>query len=276
MIGGISDTVTLSNGVEMPRLGLGTYKSADGEEVVRAVEAALAEGYRGVDTASFYGNERGVGEGMRRSGIPREDLFIATKVWNDEQGYESTLEALDASLRRLGSDYVDLYLIHWPIQRLMRGTWKAMEEALSSGKTRAIGVCNFLVHHLDELAEIATIPPAVNQFEFHPGLQQPDVVRRCESDGMIVQAWAPLMRGRVCDIPLLQDLGARHGKTPAQIAIRWILQRGITTIPKSVHAERIRENADVFDFELTGDEVARVDMLDTGERLGQDPDYPPS
>lgn len=269
---GLSSTVTLADGVEMPTLGLGTYKAADGEEVERAVATALEVGYRHVDTASLYGNERGVGRAIRESGVDRQDVFVTTKVWNTEQGYGPTLEALEGSLERLGLDHVDLYLVHWPIPRLMADTWRAMEELKTSGRTRTIGVCNHLVHHLRLLLSTASDAPQVDQCEFHPRLQQKELVDFCAGEGIAFEAWAPIMRGRVLDIPEIVEVGEHHGKTAAQVTLAWILQKRMLTIPKSVHEERIRENADVFDLRLTEEEVALLDSLDRGERLGPDPD----
>ena len=268
----LADRVPLTNGTSMPRLGLGTYRSADGAEVEHEVSFALELGYRGIDTASLYGNEVGVGRAIAASGIAREELFVATKVWNDEQGYEGTLAAFERSLGRLGMDYVDLYLIHWAIPGLMADTWRAMEELHHSGRTKAIGVCNFLVHHLDELSAIAEVPPTVDQVEHHPYFQQPALRGYCHEHGIVLQAWAPVMRGRVYDVPEIVEIAERHGVTPAQVSIRWILQHGVTTIPKSVHDDRIRQNADVFGFELTAEEMAAMDALDRAERLGPDPD----
>lgn len=268
----LADTVEISPGVHMPRLGLGTYKSADGPEVEGEVEYGLSIGYRLIDTAALYGNEEGVARGLRASGVPRDDVFVATKVWNSDQGYESTLRAFEKSLGKLGMDYVDLYLIHWPWSKRTRDTWRAMEEIHASGRARAIGVCNFLPHHLEELAEFATVTPAVDQCEFHPRLQQPDLQAACAARGITLQAWAPIMRGRVNLIPELVQIASRHEKTPAQVAIRWILQKGVVTIPKSVHTHRIAENCDVYDFELSPDEMAAIERLDTGQRIGGDPD----
>jgi diketogulonate reductase-like aldo/keto reductase len=268
----LADTVEIAPGVHMPRLGLGTYKSPAGPDVEHEVAWGLELGYRLIDTAALYGNEESIGRALRSSTMPREDVFLTTKVWNSDQGYESTLSACDASLRRLGVDQVDLYLTHWPMPKLMRDTWLAMEELLAAGKTRAIGVCNHLPHHLEELLSYAHVPPAVDQVEHHPRLQQTALRDFCRNRGITMQAWAPIMRGRVNGIPELVEIADRHGKTPAQVSIRWILQHGVTTIPKSVHRERVAENADVFDFELSPDETAVVDGLDTGERLGPDPD----
>ncbi len=267
-----TSTITLSNGVEMARFGLGTYKSQPGAEVEHSVTAALARGYRSIDTASLYANEEGVGAGIRASGVPREELFLATKVWNTEQGYDATLEAMERSLAKLGTSYVDLYLVHWPMKRHMEGTWKAMEDLLAAGKTRAIGVCNFLPHHLDALLQIATVRPAVDQVEFHPRLQQPGLQAYLAEHDIVLEAWAPIMRGAVCDIPELIEIANAHNKTPAQVAIRWVIQEGHVAIPKSVHDARIAENADVFDFELTDEQIERIDRLDQGHRIGPDPD----
>lgn len=268
----VTSAIGLSNGVEMPRFGLGTYKSKPGAEVERSVEAALRLGYRAVDTAALYGNEEGVGAGLRASGVPREEVFVTTKVWNTDQGHDATLAALDDSLARLGMDHVDLYLVHWPMREHLEGTWKAMEEVLAAGKTRAIGVCNFLPHHLEELARVATVPPVVDQVEFHPRLQQPALQAYLAEHDIALEAWAPIMRGAVNEIPELLEIARSHGKTPAQVTIRWILQLGYVVIPKSVHEERIAENAGVFDFELADAEMAVIDTLDAGHRIGPDPD----
>src|SRR5450759_2191404 len=271
----LSSTRTLSNGVTIPRLGLGTYKATDGFEVESEIAAALEIGYRVIDTARIYGNEDGVGRAVRTSAIPRDELFIATKVWNDDQGHRSTLAAFDRSMERLGLEVLDLYLVHWPQPPLMRETWRAMEEIYASGRVRAIGVCNHLVHHLEEMRTFADVMPMVDQCEHHPGLQQPALRTWCAANGVVLQAWAPVMRGRVFGIPELVAIGEAHGKTDAQVSIRWILQHDVVTIPKSVHVERIRENADVFDFELSEKEMAVIDGLDRGERIGPNPDTGP-
>jgi diketogulonate reductase-like aldo/keto reductase len=268
----IDDRVEIATGVRMARLGLGTYKSAEGPDVEGAVTHGLELGYRHVDTAALYGNETGIGRALRSSGVPRDDYTVATKVWNSDQGYRSTLEAFDRSLDRLGLDRVDLYLVHWPLPRLTAETWGAMEEIQATGRAKAIGVCNFLVHHLEDLLSFATVVPALDQVEHHVRLRQPDLCDFCTAHGITLQAWAPIMRGRVADIPEVVTIGRRHGKTPAQVAIRWILQHGVTAVPKSVHRERIAENADVFDFSLDGAEMALLDALDRGERVGSHPD----
>ncbi len=270
----LTSTVTLSNGVEMPVLGFGTYKAAEGPEVEYAVRTALEVGYRHVDTASMYENEEGVGRALHRSGVAREEVFVATKVWNDEQGEEHTLAALEGSLRRLGLDHIDLYLVHWPLPHLMASTWRGMERALDSGKARAIGVCNFLQPALDQLAAVAEVGPMVDQIEHHPRLVQSGLRAALRERGIVLEAWAPVMRGAVCEIAELVEIGDRHGKTAAQVALRWVLQCGGVAIPKSVTAARIQENADIFDFELSPAEIATIDALDLGEegRIGKHPD----
>lgn len=268
----LADRVQIAPGVAMPRLGLGTYKSAAGAEVEAAVTAALRLGYRGIDTASLYGNEEGVGRALAASGIARDEVFIATKVWNTEQGYDTTLAACERSLTRLGLDHVDLYLVHWPRPELIRDTWRAMERLLAEGRTRAIGVCNFLVPHLEDLLAFADVSPAVDQVEHHPRLQQPELREFCHANGITLQAWAPLMRGGIMRIPELAAIAEAHGKSPAQVTLRWMLQHGVTAVPKSVHAARIAENADLYGFELSAEEMAAIDALDRAERVGRHPD----
>jgi diketogulonate reductase-like aldo/keto reductase len=258
----------------MPMLGFGTYKIVDEAEVERSVLAALQVGYRSIDTASMYENEEAIGRALAQSGLPRGDVFIATKVWNDEQGEQGVVHALERSLRRLALDHVDLYLVHWPIPHLYESTWRGMERVLSEGMTRAIGVCNFLVHHLEALHEATGGLPAVDQVEHHPWLQQPDLEAYCLKHGIVLEAWAPIMRGRLNEVPQLAEIAARHSVTSAQVALRWALQRGVVVIPKSTHADRIRENADLFGFELSAAEIATIDGVDRGEagRLGPHPD----
>jgi len=268
----IADCTTLHNGVKMPWLGLGVYKTAEGEEVERAVHAALEAGYRSIDTAAFYQNERGVGKAVRESGLPREEVFITTKVWNDDQGYESTLRAFEQSRRLLGVDYIDLYLIHWPVRDKYKETWRALEKLYKDGWVRAIGVSNFHIHHLENLLADCEIVPMVNQVELHPCLTQAPLREFCRRHQIQVEAWSPLMRGQLFDHPLLQELSRKYGKTPAQIIIRWDLQHEIVTIPKSARPERIRENAQVFDFELEEADMARLDALNENRRVGPDPD----
>lgn len=272
---GIGPSLALNNGVEIPQLGLGTYLSDEGPEVEQAVAQALDIGYRHIDTASFYGNEEGIGRAIAMSGVPRQEIFLTSKVWNDEQGFDETLAAVQRSLERLGTGYLDLYLVHWPRPMLMEDTWRAMEAIADAGKARAIGVSNFLPHHLDQLASFAETPPALNQVEFHPRLQSPAVVEACRARGILLEAWSPLMRGRVFDAPEIVLAASSHGRTPAQIVLRWLLQRGIVAIPKSVRPERLRENADVFDFALTDEEMAAIGAMDRGERVGPHPDVFP-
>lgn len=269
----LASTVPLHGTVDIPLLGLGVFKTKEGAEVERAVGAALDVGYRHIDTATLYRNEEGVGRAIASSGIDRSDVFVTTKVWNDDQGYASTHAAIDASLARLGMDYVDLYLVHWPKPRLTRETWRAMEEIQASGKARAIGVSNFLPHHLEDLAEHATVMPSINQIEFHPHLQSPELVARCEEHGIVVEAWSPLKRGGILGDPELRAIADVHGVSVAQVVLRWMLQRGIVTIPKSVNPARIATNADLYFFELSEDEVAKIDAMDRNDRIGPHPDH---
>ena len=268
----INGTVALANGIEMPYLGIGTYHIEDNEEAARVVGDALQTGYRLVDTAAFYGNEKGVGRAIRENGVPREDIFVTTKVWNTDQGFDSTLRAFDASMQRLQVDTLDLYLIHWPGRDKYKDTWKALERLYQEKRVRAIGVCNFLKHHLEELISDAEIKPMVNQVEFHPYLVQPDLLDFCRQHDIQYQAWGPLMRGRIGDVPLIMKLGEKYGKTPFQVVLRWDLQKGVITIPKSVQPKRIITNADLFDFEISAEDMAQIDALDQSRRFGPDPD----
>lgn len=257
----IADTVEIAAGVQMPRLGLGTSRSYPGE-VEREIQVGFELGYRLVDTASAYRNEAAVGRALRRSGVPREEYFVTSKVWNTDQGFDTTLAAFEASCDRLGLEYLDLYLIHWPQTETTAETWRAMERLHDEGVVRAIGVSNFMPADLDLLLSDAEVRPAIDQFEFHPWMQRHEVVEYCHDRGITVQAWAPLMRGHVGEVPELVEIAREHGKTAAQVAIRWILQQGIITIPKTVHEERLRENAAVFDFELTAAEMEAISRLD--------------
>lgn len=268
----IQSTVELSNGVKMPLFGLGVWLTREGPEVEGAVSMALEAGYRHIDTAAIYGNERGVGKALRESGIPRNEIFITSKVWNADQGYHTTFNAFNASIEKLGTGYIDLYLIHWPKGALSAETWKAMEEIYEKGGVRAIGVSNFLVHHLEELLPSCKISPMVDQVEFHPYLQQPLLQEYCRAHSIRQEAWSPIMKGRVNEIQQLKDLAVKYGKSPVQITIRWELQKQIVTIPKSVHRERIFSNADVFDFEISREDMAVIDSLDRDARVGAHPD----
>jgi diketogulonate reductase-like aldo/keto reductase len=263
--------VTLRGGVEMPMLGLGVWQSAPGDETRRAVAAALAAGYRHVDTARAYRNEEDVGIALRESGIPRSELFVTTKLWNDDHGYGRALRALDKSLEKLGLDQVDLYLVHWPVEGLRGETWRAMEAILAGGKARAIGVSNYTIRHLDELLASAKVAPAVNQVEFSPFLHQRALLERCRRSGIQLEAYGPLVRGHRMDHPVLVGVAKRHHRTPAQVLLRWGLQHDLVVIPKSVHAERIRENADLYGFALDSDDMAALDALDEGYRTSWDP-----
>lgn len=267
-----SDTTVLNNGVRMPWLGLGVWKTKEGDEVVQAVQHALEAGYRSIDTAAVYGNEAGVGQAIQASSIPRDQLFVTTKVWNADQGYDSTLRAFEESRRKLQLEVIDLYLIHWPGKDKYKETWKALEKLYKDGLVRAIGVSNFKVHHLEDLLQDSEIVPAVNQVEFHPLLIQQELRTFCKEHKIQLEAWSPLMQGNL-DLPLLSELAGKYGKTPAQIILRWDLQHGVVTIPKSIRESRIRENIDVFDFTLSDEDMARLDGLNQDHRFGPDPDH---
>ncbi|MGG2952647.1 aldo/keto reductase [Geobacillus stearothermophilus] len=269
---GLQDCATLHNGVKMPWVGLGVYKVKEGEEVRSAVRTALEIGYRHVDTAAFYENEEGVGRAIRESGIPREQVFVTTKVWNTDQGYETTLKAFDKSLKKLGFDYVDLYLVHWPVKGKYKETYKALEKLYKDGYVRAIGVSNFQIHHLQDVLADCEIKPMVNQVEYHPRLTQKELLTFCRENGIQLEAWSPLMRGEILSEPTIVEIGKKYGKTPAQVVLRWDLQHGVVTIPKSVTPARIKENADIFDFSLTDEEMKQIDALNLNKRVGPDPD----
>jgi len=269
----VSPVLTMNDARVIPQLGLGVYKIAD-DQAADVVQTAIDAGYRHVDTATLYGNEVGVGEGMRRSGVPREELFVTTKVWQDDHGFENTLRAFEGSRQKLGLDFVDLYLIHWPAPKrgLYLETWRALEKLRSDGVVRSIGVSNFHTHHLDRLLAETEVVPVINQVELHPWLPQREVRAYGDANGILTEAWSPLARGRVLGNPMLDTLAAKHSVSPAQVVIRWHLQQGIVVIPKSVTPDRIRQNADVFGFELDADDLAAIDDLESGERTGLDPD----
>jgi 2,5-diketo-D-gluconate reductase A len=256
----------------MPQLGFGVFQVPD-DETTAAVTAALAAGYRSVDTAAIYGNEEDTGRALAESGIPREELFITSKLWIDDLGYESTLAAFEASLDKLGLEYLDLYLIHWPAPEsdMYADSWLALEKLLADGKVRAIGVSNFLPEHVQRLVDLGGTVPAINQVELHPALQQRDVAVFNGAHGIATEAWSPLAQGAVLDDPAVVDIAARHGRTPAQVVLRWHLQQGRVVIPKSVTPARIRENLDVFGFALTAEELAAVDALERDGRTGPHP-----
>ena len=269
----VGPTIKLTNGVEIPQLGFGVFQVPD-EETTETVTRALEAGYRSIDTAAAYGNERGVGEAIKASGIDRDELFVTTKLWNSAQGYDSTLRAFDDSMSKLGLEQLDLYLIHWPVPKAGKfvDTWKAFEKLHADGRVRAIGVSNFQPTHLRRLLDEGLTLPAVNQIELHPALQQATLRAFHTEHGIVTEAWSPLAQGEVLDVPEITKTAEKHGKTPAQVVLRWHLQLGNVVIPKSVTPKRIRENIDVFDFELDGDDLAAIAGLERGHRTGPDPD----
>jgi diketogulonate reductase-like aldo/keto reductase len=264
-------SLRLNNGIDLPQVGLGVYQAARGEETRAAVSAALALGYRHVDTASAYGNERDVGAAVRDSGLPRADVFVTTKLWNDNQGYDGALAAFDASLARLGLEYLDLYLLHWPVPGKRLASWRALERLLAEGRVRAIGVSNFMPRHLDELLAQAEVVPAVNQIEVSPFLQQRAARAACARLGIVVEAYSPLTKGARLDHPVVVDVARRLRRSPAQVLLRWGVEHGMVVLPKSVHPQRIAENAALFDFTLPPAEMAELDALEEGLVTGWDP-----
>ena len=263
---------TLHNGVEMPTLGLGVWKMENNDEVKTAVNAAIDAGYKAIDTAAAYKNEEGVGTAIKENSTPREELFITSKVWNDDQGYESTLKAFEDTVSKLGIETLDLYLIHWPVEGKYKETWKAMEKLYKDGRIRAIGVSNFHPHHLEELMKEAEIKPMVNQVEFHPLLNQKELRDYCKQHSIQMEAWSPLAQGKLLDNEVVKGIAEQHGKSTAQVIIRWDLEHEVITIPKSSNPDRIKQNFDVFDFELTKDDIRALDELNQNERMGPDPD----
>jgi diketogulonate reductase-like aldo/keto reductase len=269
---GLKITTRLNNGVRMPWFGLGVFQVPDDADAARAVRTALDLGYRHIDTAALYHNERGVGEAVRASGVPRGEIFVTTKVWNDDIRADRIEAAFEDSLRKLGLDYLDLYLLHWPIKGRHRTAWQAMERLQRTGRIRAIGVSNYMIPHLDELLPNAEIVPAVNQIEFHPYLQSKPLHDYCRARDIRLTAWSPLMQaGPLLQEPVLAGIAKKHGKSVAQVVLRWDLQVGVITIPKSVHRERIAENAAIFDFELSAAEMTAIAALDRNQRNGADP-----
>lgn len=265
-------TVKLANGVEMPQFGLGVFKMMDPGQTVEAITYAIETGYRAIDTAAIYENESETGEAVRHSGVPREELFITSKVWNTNQGYDETLRAFEASLEKLGLDYLDLYLTHWPITGKYVDTYKAIERLYDEKLIRTTGVSNHHAHHLEKIFVKANVAPMVNQIELHPYLTQEPLRAFCEENGIAVTSWSPLARGKLLAEPTLLNIGEQYGKTPAQVIIRWHLQNNLIVIPKSVTPERIKENSEVADFELSSEEMKSISALNRDERTGTDPD----
>jgi methylglyoxal/glyoxal reductase len=276
MVKNLQDTTTLHNGVKMPWFGIGVFKVEEGPELVNAVKTAIQHGYRSVDTAAIYENEEGVGkgiqEGLAEAGISREELFVTSKVWNADLGYESTIAAYETSLKKLGLEYLDLYLIHWPVEGKYKDAWRALETLYKDGRVKAIGVSNFQIHHLEDLMKDAEIKPMVNQVEYHPRLTQKELQAFCQNNGIQLEAWSPLMQGQLLDNEVLQEIANKHNKSVAQIILRWDLQNEVVTIPKSTKEHRIVENANVFDFELSKEEMEIIDRLNQNLRVGPDPD----
>ncbi|MDR1460720.1 MAG: aldo/keto reductase [Campylobacteraceae bacterium] len=260
----IKSTVTLNNGVKMPIFGFGVWQIKDGRDVANTVKEAINAGYRLIDTAAIYDNEKGVGEAFKDAN--RDEVFVTTKVWNEEQGYDTTLRACENSLKKLGLDYVDLYLIHWPVAGKLNDTWKAMEKIYEDGLAKAIGVSNFYEYHLREIFKTAKIKPSVNQIEVHPILSQKETHEFCKKENIVIEAYSPLGRAKILNIPQIVAIAKKHGKTSAQVVLRWHLQNGIVPIPKSLHVERIKENAAIFDFELSKEDMMTIDALNRNEK----------
>jgi len=267
----INHRIKLNNGIEIPQFGLGVYLTKSGSECVNAVTWALEAGYRHIDTAKAYGNESEVGEAVRNSGIKREDIFITTKLWNDDHGYESALKAFDKSLKTLNVDYIDLYLIHWPVKGKRKDSWKAFEKIYESGYCRSIGVSNYQINHLEELFSYANVLPVINQVEFSPYNYQKDLLDFCNKNKIILEAYSPLTRMQKLDDPKVLTIAKKHYKTVAQVLIRWAIEHEIVVIPKSAHKERIIENANVFDFSLDESDMKILNNLDEGFRVSWDP-----
>lgn len=268
----LDEGTVLANGVTMPWVGLGTYKLRHPKAVERAVHTALDAGYQGIDTAALYQNEREIGSALKGSSVSRENLFITTKLWNTDHGYSNTLAAFDESRRKLGVDYIDLYMIHWPVKGQLRETWRAMEILYNRGDVRAIGVSNFESADLEELMRHCEIAPHVNQVEYHPRLAQKKLMHYCHQNNIQLEAWSPLMQGEILHESLIKQIAEKHDKTPAQVVLRWALQNGIPVIPKSGTPSRIRENIDIFDFELPIEDMVNLHFLNDNQRIGSEPD----
>lgn len=268
----IQSTKTLSNGIEMPRLGFGVYKLTDHDEALQAMEAAIHAGYRAIDTAALYNNEKEVGEAIRLSSVPREDFFITSKVWNHDQGYDETLRAFEVSLKKLDLQYLDLYLTHWPVIEKYQDTYRAIERLYDEKLIRATGVSNHHEHHLEKILANANVAPMVNQVECHPYLAQKELHAFCANHNIALTAWSPLGRGKVLTDESIIEIGQQYNKSAAQVILRWHLQNDVLVIPKSSNPQRIIENAAIFDFELTKEDMKKIDALNRNERIGQNPD----
>lgn len=262
---------SLLNGIDIPKIGFGTYKLKDENETIDTIKYALKVGYRFIDTASFYGNEEWIGKAIKESKIKRENIFLATKVWNDSHGYDKAIDSFEKSMKKLDIDYLDLLLIHWPT-KLNKETWRAFEGLYELGKVRAIGVCNFKIGHLEELRKTAKIMPMVNQIEVHPCFSQKEIVNYCNNYKIQVIGWSPIMKGQLLEVPLMIDLAEKYNKTIAQIALRWHIQKGIIPIPKSSHYGRIADNIDIFNFELSEEDMIKIDKLDRNETVSGIPE----
>jgi diketogulonate reductase-like aldo/keto reductase len=272
MISKITDCSVLNNNLAMPWLGFGVFLMEPGEETELSVRRALDAGYRSIDTAAIYKNEASVGKAIRESGIPREELFITTKLWNSDQGYDTALKAFEESMNKLQLEVLDLYLIHWPVVGKYVESWKALEKLYQDGKVRAVGLSNFKIHHIEDILAMCEVTPVLNQVEFHPRLRQADLNQFCIQNQIQLQAWAPLMQGKALDIPEILEIAEKYGKSPAQILIRWDLQHEVGTIPKSITPHRIIENTQVFDFQISEEDMASIDALNQDKRVGPDPD----
>ncbi|MDU6360863.1 MAG: aldo/keto reductase [Clostridiales bacterium] len=276
----LQDTYTLANDVQIPCIGFGTWQTPNGETAINSVKAALKAGYRHIDTAACYGNEASVGQAIKESGVPREEIFVTSKVWNTERGYEKTLAAFETTMAKLDLDYVDLYLIHWPAaanqfenwKEINAQTWRALEELYIEGKVKAIGVSNFLPHHLEALLEGVKVVPMVNQIEYHPGFMQAESVDFCRAHNILVEAWSPLGTGNVLNNKTLIMMAQKYSKTVAQICIRWVLQHGLLPLPKSITESRVIENTEVFDFEIKDEDMAIIDAIPFCGGAGINPD----
>lgn len=275
MIHHLQDTITLNNGLQMPGMGLGVFQ-VENDATADMVKNAIEVGYRSIDTAAIYGNEAGVGQGIKlalaSTGLRREDLFITSKVWNDGLSYDETMAAYEESLQKLGLDYLDLYLIHWPGKDKYAESWRALEDLYDQGKIKAIGVCNFTVAHLEKLLTFARIKPVINQVEFHPRLQQVELRAYCDKHQIQLEAWAPLMQGGLLEDATIAQIATKYGKSIAQVILRWDVQNGVITIPKSVRRERMMQNADIFDFQLMDEEMAMINAMNLEQRVGPNPD----